>query len=90
MSFETVRHLKVDGLEIAYREAGSGDPVVFVHGWPLSSLTWRKVVPGLADRFRCIALDLLGAGESLAPAGHALGLSAQAELLGGFLGALGL
>ncbi|HME74066.1 MAG TPA: alpha/beta hydrolase [Myxococcota bacterium] len=68
----------------------AGEPLVFVHGWPLSSLTWRKVVPPLAEIYRCIALDLLGAGESAAEASQALGIGAQGRILGSFLDALGL
>ena len=75
---------------MAYREAGQGAPVVLVHGWPLSSRTWRKVVPELARSARCIALDLLGAGESLAGTDRSHGLEAQGRLVGGFLDALGL
>jgi len=35
-----------------------------MHGFPLSGLTWRKVVPQLAQRFTCYALDLMGLGDS--------------------------
>lgn len=90
MGFETVRRIKVGDLELAFRETGSGDPIVFVHGWPLNSLTWRKVVPGLAERARCIAVDLLGAGESLAEPGASLGLEAHGRRLAGVLDALGI
>jgi len=75
---------------IAYREAGRGEPLLLVHGWPLSSRTWRKVVPELASDRRCIAPDLLGAGETSAPPGADLGLRAQGQVLGSFLDALGL
>ena len=41
---------------------GSGPPLVFAHGWLANANLWRGVVDRLADRFRCIALDLpLGA-----------------------------
>ncbi len=42
---------------IRYREAGSGKPVVFVHGYLVDHRLWDGVVDGLSDRFRCIAPD---------------------------------
>ena len=43
---------------IEYRERGSGPPVVFVHGVGVNADLWRRVVPALADEYRCIAPDL--------------------------------
>jgi haloalkane dehalogenase len=61
----------VHGRAMAYVEAGTGDPIVFLHGNPTSSYLWRNVMPHLAGRGRCIAPDLIGMGDSekLAPAG---------------------
>ena len=42
---------------IRYRERGSGEPIVFVHGLLVNGDLWRKVVPLLADRYRCIVPD---------------------------------
>lgn len=42
---------------IRYRERGSGQPLVFVHGLLVDGSLWRKVVPPLEDRFRCIVPD---------------------------------
>lgn len=55
---------KVLGLEMAYRHAGSGDPIVFLHGNPTSSYLWRDVIPQVAKLGRCIAPDLIGMGDS--------------------------
>lgn len=55
---------KVLGSEMAYVEHGSGDPIVLVHGNPTSSYLWRKVIPELANKGRCIAPDLIGMGDS--------------------------
>jgi haloalkane dehalogenase len=49
---------------MAYVEAGSGDPIVFQHGNPTSSYLWRNIIPHLSDQGRCIAVDLIGMGDS--------------------------
>ena len=41
------KRLSVEGREMAYIEAGSGDPIVFLHGNPTSSYLWRNVIPHL-------------------------------------------
>lgn len=56
--------LEVMGKTMAYVEMGSGDPIVFQHGNPTSSYLWRNVMPHLADQGRCIAIDLIGMGDS--------------------------
>ena len=58
------KFVEVGGVNIAYVEIGDGMPVVFQHGNPTSSYLWRKIMPALANQFRCIALDLLGMGDS--------------------------
>lgn len=55
---------KVRGLEMAYAEAGEGDPIVFLHGNPTSSYLWRNILPTLSGLGRCIAPDLVGMGDS--------------------------
>src|SRR4051794_25267487 len=52
------------GGEVAYWRVGSGPDVLFVHGWPVSSATFRTLLPYLADRFTCHLIDLPGAGAS--------------------------
>jgi haloalkane dehalogenase len=49
---------------MAYVEMGNGDPIVFQHGNPTSSYLWRNIMPHLADQGRCIAVDLIGMGDS--------------------------
>ncbi len=48
--------------------AGDGEPLVLLHGFPETSHAWRKVMPALARRFRVIAPDLRGSGQSGRPA----------------------
>lgn len=64
MELIPVRHVDVEGLRMAYRELGDGDPIVLLHGNPTSSYLWRNVQPSLARYGRTIAIDLLGMGES--------------------------
>jgi len=54
----------VRGKRMAYVEMGEGDPIVFQHGNPTSSYLWRNIMPHLADQGRCIAVDLIGMGDS--------------------------
>lgn len=65
------KFVHVLGQRMAYVEMGSGDPIVFQHGNPTSSYLWRNVMPGLANQGRCVALDLIGMGDSdkLTPSG---------------------
>ena len=52
-SAELTANVRLDGLNLAYRELGSGPPVLLLHGWPTSSYLWRDVMP--ADRARATA-----------------------------------
>ncbi|HSJ72443.1 MAG TPA: haloalkane dehalogenase [Acidimicrobiia bacterium] len=54
----------VHGRTMAFVEVGDGEPIIFLHGNPTSSYLWRKVIPHLADRYRCVAPDLIGMGDS--------------------------
>lgn len=56
--------IEVLGKSIAYVEMGEGKPIVFQHGNPTSSYLWRNIMPHLAGSGRCIAIDLLGMGDS--------------------------
>ncbi|MBU2676919.1 MAG: haloalkane dehalogenase [Gammaproteobacteria bacterium] len=58
------KHVEVNGKNMAYVEMGEGDPIVFQHGNPTSSYLWRNVMPELARHGRCIAVDLIGMGDS--------------------------
>jgi len=54
-----------DGTELYYKDWGSGPPVLFSHGWPLTSDGWEGQMVYLADRgFRCVAHDRRGHGRS--------------------------
>ncbi len=58
------QYIKVRGHNMAYIETGLGDPIVFVHGNPTSSNLWRNIIPHVESLGRCIAVDLIGFGDS--------------------------
>lgn len=55
------------GVRLRYTEAGSGPPLLLVHGFLVSHKEWRPLLPHLTDRFRCILPDLPGFGASEKP-----------------------
>ncbi|WP_405848017.1 alpha/beta fold hydrolase [Streptomyces sp. NBC_01518] len=88
------RTLKVDDVEIFYREAGPPDApaLLLLHGFPSSSRMYEPLLARLADRWRLIAPDLPGFGHSSAPApsGFAYTFDHLAEVMNGFVDTLGL
>jgi non-heme chloroperoxidase len=66
------------GVSIHYESAGTGRPLVFVHGWSMSARVWRYQVESLASSYRVITLDLRGHGES-SPAADGFSLDDFAE-----------
>jgi pimeloyl-ACP methyl ester carboxylesterase len=76
---------------VQYYEAGDGPPIVFVHGYLVNANLWRKVVPLLSGRFRCITPDW-PLGSHLVPMNRDADLSPPgiAKVIGDFLGALEL
>ncbi len=85
----THREVVARGLRFHVAEAGGGDPIVLVHGWPQHWWIWRHVVPLLAPHARLVMLDLRGFGWSDAPPG-AYDKQALADDLLAVLDALGL
>jgi pimeloyl-ACP methyl ester carboxylesterase len=63
------RYADINGQRVFYREAGHADAPVLVllHGFPTSSHMFRELIPRLADRYRVIAPDHIGFGQSSAP-----------------------
>ena len=61
-----IRHQKIEinGLGYHIAEAGEGTPLILLHGWPEFWATWEPVMHRLSDRFRLIAPDFRGFGES--------------------------
>ncbi len=85
------KELRLTQGTIRYHEAGSGPPLVFVHGFLANANLWRKVVARLAPDFRCVALDLpLGAHLVPMPPQADLSPPAVADLIADAIEALGL
>lgn len=58
------KKIQVLDKKMAYVEIGKGAPIVFQHGNPTSSYLWRNIMPHLKNHGRCIAIDLIGMGDS--------------------------
>lgn len=84
------RFVTVGDARLAYYEEGEGTPLLLLHGCPFSSFIWRKVVPPLSLRHRCLAPDLLGLGDTETPPEADWSLPAQAATVVGLLDALGV
>lgn len=72
----------LSGARLYYYAAGtrgSGNPVVFIHGFPTSGHLWSDVVPLMPPGHRLVVLDLLGCGRSDRPLGRAVDAHAQAD-----------
>ncbi len=86
--------VKVDGLDIFYREAGpkDGPVILLLHGFPASSFMYRDLIPALATRYRVIAPDYPGFGYSSAPppADFTYSFDRLADVMDGFTAKLGL
>ena len=82
-------YVDVHGSRMHYIEEGTGDPVLFLHGNPTSSYLWRNIIPHVQSHARCIALDLIGMGQSDKPAID-YSFFDHAKYVEGFIETLGL
>jgi haloalkane dehalogenase len=76
--------------DIAYRQVGSGPPLMLLHGWPLSSLTYSHLIPYLAPHVTCYVVDLPGGGETRWRADNDFSFRGQAENVARLIDGLGL
>ena len=58
------KFVDVHGSKMHYVDVGEGDPILFLHGNPTSSYSWRNIIPHLSGQGRCVAVDLIGMGQS--------------------------
>ena len=63
------RDAEVEGVKLRYLATGQGPVVILLHGYTQTSRMWRPVIPRLAEKFRVIAPDLPGIGDSAIPTG---------------------
>jgi pimeloyl-ACP methyl ester carboxylesterase len=61
-------HADLGDVRLHYVTAGTGFPVVLLHGWPQSWHEWRHIIPALAERYHVVAPDMRGLGDSSRPA----------------------
>ncbi|MBI2887332.1 MAG: alpha/beta fold hydrolase [Chloroflexi bacterium] len=80
---------RVNNIELGYAQQGQGQPVVFLHGFPLNKAMWERQVQALAGRYRAIAVDLRGHGESQVVEGPG-SMEAFADDVRGLLDHLGI
>lgn len=59
--------LSLPAYTAAYTDQGQGPPLIFLHGFLGSSSCWQRIIPELQATYRCVALDLLGFGDSSKP-----------------------
>ena len=84
-----MKYLDLHGERVAYRDAGAGEALLLIHGMAGSSATWRAVLPQLSKKYRVVAPDLFGHGESAKPRGD-YSLGAFAAWLRDLLNELGI
>lgn len=85
--------IDIGGTRLYYYAAGtrgSGEPIVFLHGFPTSSHLWSAVVPLMPPGHRVVVVDLLGYGRSDRPARHDVSLVGHGERTLALLDALGI
>src|SRR2546421_1890852 len=81
--------VELHGHRVIYRIAGSGPPVVLIHGMVNSSRHWEEVALRLADSYTVVAPDLIGHGDSATPRGD-YSLGAHAAVIRDLLASIGI
>lgn len=84
----TSKYLQVENTQLHYLEAGQGEVVLLIHGFPTSSYLWRDVMPKIAETHRVMAIDLPGYGKSDKPLDASYSLNFYSNIISGFLAAL--
>jgi pimeloyl-ACP methyl ester carboxylesterase len=82
--------VQTNGVRLHVVQAGAGDPLVLLHGFPQTWFMWRRVLPMLAERRRIYALDLRGYGDSDKPLGGRYDKGTMAADILGLMDTLGL
>ncbi len=74
-----LQKIKIEDVSIGFRQVGTGEDLVFIHGFPTHGYTWRKLIPRLSAKYSCSILDLPGLGDSDWSANTDFKSSAQAR-----------
>jgi pimeloyl-ACP methyl ester carboxylesterase len=90
MTEHALKQIDAGGLTIGYREAGDGEPVIFLHGIGSGSAGWTAQLDHFGKRWRAIAWDAPGYGGSGDLEGETPGTAAYADALAGLMDALGI
>jgi haloalkane dehalogenase len=85
-----MRTVDVGRVQVATWSVGRGPDLVLLHGWPLHSATFRRLVPALADAFTCHLIDMPGAGQTRCEPGASGGLRGFAPIVQRAIAGLGL
>ncbi|MBI1816142.1 MAG: alpha/beta hydrolase [Deltaproteobacteria bacterium] len=83
--FRNKHFIDVGHARVCYRKVGDGPVLLLLHGFPLSGLTWRRIVPELSQRFTCYTFDLIGLGDSTSSDAADLSSPGQAAVFQGVL-----
>lgn len=75
---------------VAAGSAGDGPPLIVAHGWPWSSYSWHRVIPGLAEHFTVHWYDMPGYGQSEKSANQRTSLDVQGQVFAEMLAHWGL
>lgn len=84
-----LHRVQLPGAEVNYAELGEGEPIIFVHGLAGCWRNWLETMPHFAERYRAIAIDLPGFGDSPMPSWE-ISMPAYGRLLNDFCQQLGL
>jgi pimeloyl-ACP methyl ester carboxylesterase len=87
MDITTKEH---EGFTFCFHQIGSGEPVVFLHGFPNSSHVWHRIMEGLSDRYHCIGVDIAGLGGCRPSPDFRFTLSEQGQFVATALDALAI
>ena len=68
------------GFDIFYRVAGSGPPLLLIHGYPFNSYDWAPLWPALSKRFTVMAPDMIGMGFSAKPVAYEYSVADHADM----------
>ena len=81
----TSSYTDVDGVKIHYRSAGNGPTILLLHGWPTSSFLYRDIIEKVSTKYRVIAMDLPGFGQSDKRLEDSYSFRYHTRVLNGFL-----